>query len=180
MWKKAVEEHTTAKQEVNNVNIETNEWVEQMYPNDAEAEVEVEVDPLAIAQVEFVNNDKGEDKQDAEKIKENKEVPQLRKKKMATHENVADKFKGQYDEVNLVEQFKARNYCRLCYENPGRKEEDLRRHEQEAHQDEKESLARDFFSVTDLVFRCDLCPHIPGYLTENLLNQHGAKEHKYR
>ena len=75
--KKAVEEHTIAKQEVNNVNIQTNEWVEQMYPNDAEAEVEVEVDPLAIAQVEFVNNDKGEDKQDAEKIKENKEVPQL-------------------------------------------------------------------------------------------------------
>ena len=176
--KKANEEHTIAKQQINNVNIEMNGWVEQMYPNDAEAEGEVEVDPLAIAPVEFVNE--GEDKQDKEETKENKEVPQLREKKKATHQNVADKFKGQYDEVNLVEQFKARNYCRLCYENPGRKEEDLRRHEQEAHPDEKESLARDFFSVTDLVFRCDLCPHIPGYLTENLLNQHGAKEHKYR
>ena len=30
-------------------------------------------------------------------------------------QNVADKFKGQYDDVNLVEVLKGRNVCKLCY-----------------------------------------------------------------
>ena len=136
--------------------------------------VETEADPLIMA------NGKSEVVQGGGQKKRVFDVRiKLKYLSKRVRENIADKYKGRYDHLNLIPQFKARNYCRLCYTNPGGTEEDLRRHEEKVHQDEEESLSREFFSVADLVFRCNQCPQIPGFLTENLLNQHKAKEHKH-
>ena len=86
-------------------------------------------------------------------------------------------FKKYFDDVNLVKELDAKNVCRLCYHKAGNKE-NLEKHQKEAHQDEKESLSRAYFTILDLVFRCELCPQIPGYLTSNLRDQHSALKHK--
>ena len=84
---------------------------------------------------------------------------------------------GTYDHINLVLSFKSRNYCRLCYDACGTAE-NLKKHEELKHSDEKETLERTFFSFQDLKYRCDYCPQIPGFLTENLLLYHMRKDHK--
>ena len=84
-----------------------------------------------------------------------------------------------YNHVNLVESFRSKGYCRLCYESCGDKRK-LKKHETEQHSDETDSLARASFTLLDLIYKCDLCPQIPGFLTENLRNSHLDKDHKSR
>ena len=109
---------------------------------------------------------------------ENPKPAKRRRTQKPVEQNVADKYKGQYDHVNLVTTFIEKHICRLCYAQPGGTAELLKKHEEEAHQDDQEALAREFFAVPDLVHRCDQCPHIPGYLTRNLLNKHMVIAHK--
>ena len=99
----------------------------------------------------------------------------------ASQENIEDRKKGSnnYDHINLVPSFKSRNFCRLCYANPG-SQANLQKHEEEVHHDEKGLLEKEFFSVADLVYKCSKCPHIPGFLSENLLLQHKVKEHQHK
>ena len=84
-----------------------------------------------------------------------------------------------YNHINLVESFSSKGYCRLCYESCG-DERGLAKHETEQHSDETDSLARTSFTLLDLIFKCDLCPQIPGFLTENLRNSHLDKDHRSR
>lgn len=84
---------------------------------------------------------------------------------------------GKFDHINLVLSFKSRNFCRLCYDACG-SEENLKRHEELKHSDERESLARTFFNVQDLKYKCEFCPQIPGFLTENLVRYHKRRDHK--
>ena len=84
---------------------------------------------------------------------------------------------GKFDHINLVLSFKSRNYCRLCYDSCGNAE-NLRKHEELKHPDEKETLERTFLSVKDLKYKCNFCPQIPGFLTENLVFYHMRKDHK--
>ena len=77
-----------------------------------------DVDPLAI---------------DHEKSDDNPKPAKQRRIQKPVPQNVADKYKGQYDHVNLVTTFQEKNICRLCYAQPGGVAE-LRKHEEEAHQ----------------------------------------------
>ena len=86
---------------------------------------------------------------------------------------------GKYNHINLVESFKSKGFCRLCYESCG-KGENLKKHETEQHRDELASLARTSFTILDLIYKCDLCPQIPGFLMENLRNSHLDKDHRSR
>ena len=100
------------------------------------------------------------------------------KKEISTEvDQIEDIRSGKYDHMNLVLSFKSRNFCRLCYDACGNPE-NLRKHEELKHSDEKETLERTFFSVRDLRYRCDYCPQIPGFLTENLVLYHMRKDHK--
>ena len=51
------------------------------------------------------------------------------------------KVKNNYNHINLVPSFKVRNFCRLCYVNPG-SQENLQKHEEEEHSDEKDLLGK--------------------------------------
>ena len=86
---------------------------------------------------------------------------------------------GKYDDINMRETFISKSICRLCY-LLCRTPENLRKHEEQVHQDDREALEREFFCVKDLIYKCEKCPHIPGFLTENLVNFHKRKDHKIK
>ena len=86
---------------------------------------------------------------------------------------------GKYDDINMRETFISKSICRLCY-LLCRTEENLNKHEEQVHQDDREALERPFFCVKDLIYKCEKCPHIPGFLTENLVNFHKRKDHNIK
>ena len=78
---------------------------------------------------------------------------------------------------NLVTHFRASKQCRLCYEGCPT-EDDLKRHEEKAHEHDKKELKLSFITLKDLVFKCDKCPGI-GFLTENILKMHRKSKHQH-
>ena len=78
---------------------------------------------------------------------------------------------------NLVTHFRASKQCRLCYEGCPT-EDDLKRHEETAHELDKKELNLSFITLKDLVFKCEKCPGI-GFLTENILKMHRKSKHQH-
>ena len=78
---------------------------------------------------------------------------------------------------NLVTHFRASKQCRLCYEGCPT-EDDLKRHEETAHELDKKELNLSFITLKDLVFKCEKCPGI-GFLTENILKMHQKSKHQH-
>ena len=78
---------------------------------------------------------------------------------------------------NLVTHFRASKQCRLCYEGCPT-EDDLKRHEETAHELDKKELKLSFITLKDLVFKCEKCPGI-GFLTENILKMHRKSKHQH-
>ena len=94
-----------------------------------------------------------------------------------TEEKVGGKIAdGKYDDINMIDTFISRSICRLCY-SLCRTPENLKKHEDQVHSEDREALERPFFGVRDLIYKCELCPQIPGFLTENLVNFHKKKDH---
>ena len=86
---------------------------------------------------------------------------------------------SEYDHINLVDKFIQENYCRLCYEVFSNRR-NLTKHEETIHKDDQEALNLKFFNLSALKFKCQLCPQIPGFLTENILKIHKQRDHKIK
>ena len=81
------------------------------------------------------------------------------------------------NEVNLAEKLVSQKLCKLCFLHfPG--EGEIEEHESLEHTGDRDALKREHFTVKDLVFSCDLCPQIPGFLTENILLGHKKNQHR--
>ena len=79
--------------------------------------------------------------------------------------------------INLVEKLRELNQCRLCFSTFSG-QDDLRKHEIVEHSNDEVALSLTYFTMSDLVFQCDMCPQIPGFLTENGLIAHKRLQHR--
>ena len=78
--------------------------------------------------------------------------------------------------LNMVEKFRKLNTCRLCFAKCNNIEE-LKTHE-DVHIEHQDELNIPHFTLKDLKFPCDMCPQIPGFLSENVLASHKFSQHR--
>ena len=151
-------------------------------------EMDVEANPLEVSTQEEMEEEEAEDplslqdplSVDTDQTSEKTEDDHSAIKQEGERKPDGSKMSvGKYDDINMRETFISKSICRLCY-LLCRTPENLKRHEEQVHQDDREALERPFFCVKDLIYKCERCPHIPGFLTENLVNFHKRKDHNVK
>eukprot|EP00092_Neocalanus_flemingeri_P109002 GFUD01140036.1.p1 GENE.GFUD01140036.1~~GFUD01140036.1.p1 ORF type:complete len:204 (+),score=44.08 GFUD01140036.1:39-614(+) len=92
-------------------------------------------------------------------------------------ENTEIHEEAELGSINLVDKLRTLDQCRLCF-TIFSSDRSLRKHEENIHFDDQAALSLTHFTLKDLVYSCDMCPQIPGFLTENILKVHKKLQHK--
>ena len=77
--------------------------------------------------------------------------------------------------INLVDKFKTLKQCRLCFQTFASLDE-LTKHEIALHREHEMELSLTCITLQDLKFPCEMCPQIPGFLSENVPQQIASKD----